>query len=89
MAFQFLGVENCDRPFEFCRRLGLFFPKAVRHFFIDPPNQIRRYDVRNAARHALPFLHVEVTGRRFRIRPKSRDAHNIRPSSDFIYKQLA
>jgi hypothetical protein len=65
MASQFLGLWNRNRPFEFSLHLRLLLPKAVLLSCTSPANQVSCYDVRNAAGHALPFLHLESPGADF------------------------
>jgi hypothetical protein len=38
VAFQFLGFQNRNRSFEFCRGLWLFLPKAVLYLLVCPAN---------------------------------------------------
>jgi hypothetical protein len=38
VAFQFLGFQNRNGSFEFCRGFWLFLPKAVRNLLACPAN---------------------------------------------------
>ena len=68
MTSRLLTIEDRKGLLQFALILGLFLPAAMHLGCVDPSNQFWRNYMRNSAGDAFTIHHIEVAGRRSRLR---------------------